>query len=166
MGGGMKPGISMDRNERPIGDCPSPPTFHARRSTARVLESRCIRDYHLRYQFSVISLQITCRATSRVIQLSQWESCSDPRCRDARVTSSVRDCDSSVTRSSPRASRKPWTNGRKSPWKSRIKFTVQSLVRDSGSWNRLILPCSIFMLVRTLALFLDKNVVFRLITLR
>lgn len=113
----------IGKNDR-SGDCPSPPSFHARRSTARVFESRGIRDYHLRYQFSVISLQITCRATSRVIQLSQWESCFDPRRRDARATSSMRDCDSCATRSSPRANRKSWTNGRKLPWKSRIKFTI------------------------------------------
>lgn len=67
-----------------------------RRSYAHV----CVRkprfvDYHLCYQFSVISLQITRRATSQVIQLSQWESCSDLRRRDARMISSC-DCDSRV----------------------------------------------------------------------
>ena len=52
-----------------------------KRTTGSVIARRCchstcvrkpryIHGYHLRYQFSVISLQITCRATS-VIQLSQ-----------------------------------------------------------------------------------------------
>lgn len=109
----------IEKNDR-IGDCPSPLSFHARRST-------CVRKP--RYIYATI----TCATSSPLFHckllaelraaLYSYHNEKVVPIRDVETHEWLRPC-AIATRSSPRASRKPWTNGRKSLWKSQIKFTV------------------------------------------